>query len=104
MKHPVVEALQTQRLIADIRRVVAILNSDIAAEEEQARVADPRLPEYPLLARTLATRRDNLEATLASLEKRVREPAWSMKMLARLSARRQSIGRYRKLLQTSRNH
>jgi hypothetical protein len=75
MKHPVVEALQTNRLIADIRRVVAILNSDIAAEEEQARVSDPRLPEYPLLARALVTRRDNLEATLASLEKRVRELA-----------------------------
>ncbi|MCP4615629.1 MAG: hypothetical protein GY844_04240 [Bradyrhizobium sp.] len=71
MKHQALEVLQTRRLIADIRRVVAILDSDIAAEEEMARVSDVKLAEYPMVARALAARRDNLELTLASLEKRL---------------------------------
>jgi hypothetical protein len=37
---PTRDALQTKELIADINRVVQILDSDIAAEEEQARVFD----------------------------------------------------------------
>lgn len=69
------EAVQTRILIADIDRVVQILNSDIAAEEQQAGVFDPRQAEYPMLARTLAARRDNLKGTIAALEKRLSELA-----------------------------
>jgi hypothetical protein len=47
------EASQTRRLIADIDRIVQILDSDIAVEEEQARIFDPTLAEYPMVARTL---------------------------------------------------
>jgi hypothetical protein len=65
------EALQTRTLIADIGRVVHILNSDIAAEEEQAGVFDRFLVEYPMIARTLAARRDNLNETIAALERRL---------------------------------
>jgi len=78
-RSPSHEALQTRILIADINRVVQILDSDIAAEEQQAGVFDHRQAEYPMLARTLTTRRDNLKDTIAALEKRVsdllREPA-----------------------------
>jgi septation ring formation regulator EzrA len=65
------EALQTRSLIADIDRVVQIIDSDIAAEEENASVFDKSQAEYPMLARTLAARRDNLRGTIAALEKRL---------------------------------
>jgi hypothetical protein len=65
------EVLQTRTLIADIDRIVQILNSDIAAEEEQARIFDRSQAEYPILARALAARRDNLQGTIAALERRL---------------------------------
>jgi hypothetical protein len=65
------ETVQTRSLIADISRIVQILDSDIATEEGQARVFDPSQAEYPILARTLATRRDNLKETIAALERRL---------------------------------
>jgi hypothetical protein len=67
------EAVQTRSLIADIGRIVQILDTDIAAEEEQARVFDPSQAEYPMLARTMAARRDNLRETIAALERRLSE-------------------------------
>jgi hypothetical protein len=63
--------LQTRVLIADINRVVQILDSDIAAEEEQAGIFDRSRFDYPILARTLAARRDNLLGTIAALEQRL---------------------------------
>ena len=65
------EALQIGELIADLDRIVRILNSDIAAEEEQAQIFERSNPEYPMLARMLAARRDNLAATIAALERRL---------------------------------
>jgi hypothetical protein len=65
------EALQTKTLIADINRIVQILDSDIAAEEKQARVFDRSQVEYPMLARTMAARRDNLLNTIGALEQRL---------------------------------
>jgi hypothetical protein len=65
------ELAQTRSLVADIDRIVQILDSDIAAEEEEARVFDPSQAEYPILARTLAARRDNLKETIAALERRL---------------------------------
>jgi hypothetical protein len=71
MKHPSIQALQTRRLIADIRRVVDILNVVIAEEESLTGISDPSLPEYSMIARALTARRENLECTLASLETRL---------------------------------
>jgi septation ring formation regulator EzrA len=68
---PAREALQTKTLIADITRIVRILDSDIAAEEEHTRVYDRSQVEYPMLARTMATRRDNLVNTISALERRL---------------------------------
>jgi hypothetical protein len=68
---PAREALQTKALIADINRIVQILDSDIAAEEKQARVFDRSQAEYPMLARTMAARRDNLLNTISALEQRL---------------------------------
>jgi hypothetical protein len=58
-------------MIADINRVVQILNGDIAAEEEQARIFDRSRVDYPILAMTLVARRDNLLGTIAALEQRL---------------------------------
>ena len=71
MRHPSVRALQTRALIADIRRLVDILNVDIAQEESLIGVSDPTLPGYPMVARALIARRENLESTLASLQDRL---------------------------------
>ena len=58
-------------MIADISRIVRILDSDIAAEEEQARIYDRSQVEYPMLARTMAVRRDNLLNTISALQQRL---------------------------------
>jgi hypothetical protein len=65
------DALQIGELIADLDCLIQTLNSDIAAEEELARVFKRSQPEYPILARTLAARRDNLRDTIAALERRL---------------------------------
>ena len=41
------EALQIDELIADLDRIVRLLNNDIAAEEERARVFDRSSAKYP---------------------------------------------------------
>ena len=65
------EALQIGELIADLDRIVHMLNGDIAAAEERAQVFERSQPEYPILARMLAGRRDNLKCTIAALERRL---------------------------------
>jgi hypothetical protein len=65
------ETAQTKALITDLDRIVQILNCDIATEEEQTGVSDRSRPEYPVLARALAARRDNLMDTIAALEHRL---------------------------------
>jgi hypothetical protein len=65
------EALQIGELIADLDRIVHILNIHIVAEEKQAQVFERSKSDYPMIARTLAARCDNLTATIASLERRL---------------------------------
>jgi hypothetical protein len=57
-------------MIADMRRVVQVLDCDVQTEEERSRIFDRSDANYPMLARTLAARRDNLKATIAALEAR----------------------------------
>jgi hypothetical protein len=59
-------------MLNDPWRTIQILNIDISTEEERARVFDMRDPAYPILARTLAARRENLKVTVAALEHRLR--------------------------------
>lgn len=70
MKHLSFE-LQTRRLIADIRRVIDILNVEIVEEETQAGISDPAVARHSTLAKALVARRQNLESTLSSLQERV---------------------------------
>jgi BMFP domain-containing protein YqiC len=58
-------------MIADMRRVVKVLDCDVQTEEERWRIFDRSDAQYPMLARTLVARRDNLKATIAALETRL---------------------------------
>jgi ABC-type transporter Mla subunit MlaD len=65
------EVARIGAFIGDLDRRAQLLDSDIAAAQESARVFNPFDAAYPVLARTLAARRDNLKATVATLEKRL---------------------------------
>ncbi len=65
------EATQTRGLIADLDRIVQIIESDISSQEDEARTSDRSHADYPLAARILAARRDNLKDTIALLEQRL---------------------------------
>ena len=62
---------QLHALIADLRWRVQLLNSDIQDEERKAGVFDPASHAYPMLAQTLRGRRDNLQATVATLQRQL---------------------------------
>jgi hypothetical protein len=70
------EALQRKailiwRMIADIDRTVRLLDCDVTSEEERVGISDRSDAAYPILARTLAARRDNLRDTITALEQRL---------------------------------
>jgi len=60
--------LQIATLIGDLRRSVAALTADIEHEEMRSGVRNVTNPTYPVLARSLRVRRENIAATIASLE------------------------------------
>src|SRR3984893_8502968 len=59
------------KILADLARTVQLIESDIVAEEERARISDRSDAGYPMLARSLIERRGNIKMTLAALEERV---------------------------------
>jgi hypothetical protein len=64
-----VNRLRIATLIADLTRTAAILSADIEHEETRAGVRDLADPAYPVLARrSMRARRENIGATIASLE------------------------------------
>jgi ABC-type transporter Mla subunit MlaD len=65
------EAVQTRILIADLERIIRILNDAIAAEEKRTGLFDRVQAEYPTHARELSERRDNLANTIAALTQRL---------------------------------
>jgi len=60
--------LQIATLINDLSRFVNVLTADVEHEEMRAGVRNPTDPAYPVLARILCTRRENIRATIATLE------------------------------------
>ncbi|MCP3466439.1 MULTISPECIES: hypothetical protein [unclassified Bradyrhizobium] len=62
---------QLHALIADLRWRVQLLDADIKEEERKAGVSDPANLAYPMLAVTLRGRRDNLHATVATLQRQL---------------------------------
>jgi hypothetical protein len=65
------EAVQISRMISDLDRLVRLLDCNIAIQEECAGISDRSATAYPILARSLAARRDNLRETIAALEQRL---------------------------------
>ena len=65
------EAVQIWKMIVDIDRTVRLLKCDITTEEERVGISDRSDTAYPILARMLATRRDNLNDTVTALEQRL---------------------------------
>lgn len=65
------EVTQIEAMIRDLTRSAARLQSDAVAEETRAGISDPHDTAYPILARVLTVRRENLKATIAALEQRV---------------------------------
>jgi hypothetical protein len=59
---------QIATLIESLLRSVALLTVDIEHEETREGIRDLSDPAYPVLARSLRSRRDNIRATIASLE------------------------------------
>ena len=59
---------QIATLISDLTRLVSVLTADVEHEESLAGVRNFADPAYPVLARNLRTRRENIRATIASLE------------------------------------
>jgi 2C-methyl-D-erythritol 2,4-cyclodiphosphate synthase len=60
-----------RKMIAELDRSVQLLNCDITTEEERARISDRSHAAYPILARMLTARRDNLRETITALERQL---------------------------------
>jgi hypothetical protein len=65
------EAAVIRSIMDDLNRTVRLLECDVATEEERARIFDRSDSAYPMLARTLAARRENLRGTMTVLEQRL---------------------------------
>ena len=65
------EAVQISRMISDLDRLVRLLDCNIAIQEECVGISDQTDVAYPVLARAMATRRDNLRDTITALERRL---------------------------------
>jgi hypothetical protein len=63
-----INGLQIATLIGSLSRSVALFTVDIEHEEARTGVRDVSDPTYPVLARSLRVRRDNIGATIALLE------------------------------------
>jgi hypothetical protein len=60
-------------MIAELERGILALQLSIDAALAIVRVRDPSHQDYPIVARALAGRRDNLKLTLVALSKRLAE-------------------------------
>jgi hypothetical protein len=62
-------------ILADLVRTVQLIECEIVVQEERASVSDQSDVKYPMLARTLIERRNNLKMTIDALEQRLAERA-----------------------------
>jgi hypothetical protein len=68
------ETAVISKILADLVRTVQLIECEIVAQE-RASVSDRSDVKYPMLARTLIERRDNLKMTIDALEQRLAERA-----------------------------
>jgi hypothetical protein len=76
------EAMQIRAMIATLDRSVLNLNADIDAELQRASVRDPSHFAFPIAARTMIARRDNLKTTIAALSEQLAKVDPSAQMVA----------------------
>ena len=69
------QTVAISKILADLVRTVKLIECEIAAQEEGANVSYQSDVKYPMLARTLIERRDNLKVTINALEQRLGERA-----------------------------
>lgn len=65
------ETAQIRTMIADFNRTLLVLDCEISTEEQRARVSDPTDIAYPILARVMRVRRENLKVTVGLLAQRL---------------------------------
>jgi hypothetical protein len=65
--------MKLRALVADLQLRLEVLDTDIHNEEQRTGVFDVDNVAYPILARTLRARRDNLLATIRVLESHLAE-------------------------------
>ena len=65
--------MKLRALVADLQLRLEVLDTDIHNEEQRTGVFDVDNVAYPILARTLRGRRDNLLATIRVLESHLAE-------------------------------
>jgi hypothetical protein len=64
-------ATTVKTLIDDMRRVLGLLEHDFSVENERSRIRGYSEAECSILGKTLAERRYNLKATIATLQARL---------------------------------
>jgi hypothetical protein len=67
-----IDALQrlrqrTEAVLVDLKNAAALLDASIEVELQNSPTRDPRDVAFPMTARALITRRDNLRATIAPI-------------------------------------
>jgi hypothetical protein len=65
------EAAQITALIIDLNRIDRLIDADIVREQQEAGIFDIYNAAYPIMARILKVRRNNLAKTIALLEARL---------------------------------
>jgi len=65
------QELVIRTMLNDLDRTARQLDIDLAAEEQRSLVFDRSDPTYSILAKSLATRRDNLKHTIVALQQRL---------------------------------
>ena len=67
------KASQLRSMIEDLKRGALLLEADTAVIEKFEREADPSKSAYPIAARAMKVRRDNLSRTISILEEELDE-------------------------------
>jgi hypothetical protein len=65
------EGARISALVSDLNRVGRLLGAEIARQENEAGITNLSDAAYPIAARILRARRDNLASTIGALEKRL---------------------------------
>jgi len=59
---------QASSLVFELQQMAALLQASLEDEENRTRIRNPSDPQYPMLARSLRARHDNLQKTISSLK------------------------------------